>query len=73
MYEDSFLDSFMESHIGGWNADTESMYDEEAEKYDDYHCDNYASNDEYDDDDEYYDEQDEHLENADLDFDQSDY
>lgn len=28
MFEDSFLDSFMESHIGGWTADTERMYDE---------------------------------------------
>jgi len=50
MFEDSFLDSFMESHIGGWNADTESMYDEEAEKYDDYHCDNYPPRDGDDDD-----------------------
>jgi hypothetical protein len=29
MFEDSFLDSFMESHIGGWTADTERMYDED--------------------------------------------
>ena len=48
MFEDSFLDSFMESYIGGWTADTERMYDEDAERYDDYHCDNYAP----DDDDE---------------------
>jgi hypothetical protein len=55
MFEDSFLDSFMESHIGGWTADTERMYDE----------------DEYDDG--FYDEDDERMENADLDFVQSDY
>jgi len=48
MCEDSFLDSFMESYIGGWTAETEGMYDEDAERYDedaerydDYHCDNY--------------------------------
>lgn len=29
MFEDSFLDSFMESHIGGWTADTERMYEED--------------------------------------------
>jgi len=69
MFEDSFLDSFMESHIGGWTADTEHMYDEIAERYDDYHSDNYST----EDDDDYYDEQDEHLEDADLDFDQSDW
>ena len=73
MFEDSFLDSFMESHIGGWTPDTEHMYDEDAEQYDDYHCDNYPPRDAYDEDDEYFDEQDMHLENADLDFDQSDW
>jgi hypothetical protein len=72
MFEDSFLDSFMESHIGGWTADTESMYDNEADE--NWWADREEDDsDEYDDDDEYYDEQDEHLENADLDFDQSDY
>jgi hypothetical protein len=72
MSEDSFFDSFMESHIGGWTADTERMYDEEAEHYDDYHRDNYPpDDDEYDDTS--YDEDDERMENADLDFDQSDW
>ena len=70
MFEDSFLDSFMESHIGGWNADTESMYDNEADE-------NWWADREEDDSDEYddgsYDEDDERMENADLDFDQSDY
>jgi hypothetical protein len=55
MFEDSFLDSFMESYIGGWNADSEAMYNEEG----------------YDDGD--YDADDERWENADLDFDQSDW
>ncbi len=70
MFEDSFLDSFMESYIGGWNADTESMYDNEADE-------NWWADREEDDSDEYddgsYDEDDERMENADLDFDQSDY
>ncbi len=70
MFEDSFLDSFMESHIGGWNADTESMYDNEADE-------NWWADREEDDSEEYddgsYDEDDERMENADLDFDQSDY
>lgn len=73
MFEDSFLDSFMESHIGGWTAETEGMYDEDAERYDDYHCDNYAPDDDDEYDDGFYDEDDERMENADLDFDQSDY
>lgn len=89
MFEDSFLDSFMESHIGGWTADTEHMYENEADEnwwadraeddsdeyddeYDDYHCDNYPPEEDRDDDG-YYDEDDERLENADLDFDQSDW
>jgi len=55
MFEDSFLDSFMESHIGGWTADTERMYDEDAERYDDYHCDNYAPDDDDECDDPYQD------------------
>jgi hypothetical protein len=51
MFEDSFLDSFMESHIGGWTNDTERMYDEDAEQYDDYHCDNYPPQNDDDEDD----------------------
>jgi hypothetical protein len=81
MFEDSFLDSFMESHIGGWTADTERMYDEddcyESNDSDpdgdgDYDPDYDVWNeDEYDDG--FYDEDDERMENADLDFVQSDY
>jgi hypothetical protein len=55
MFEDSFFDSFMESYIGGWTADTERMYDEDAERYDDYHCDNYAPDDDDECDDPYQD------------------
>jgi hypothetical protein len=51
MFEDSFLDSFMESHIGGWTQDTERMYDNEAEE-------NWWSDREEDDADEYDDEYD---------------
>jgi hypothetical protein len=51
MFEDSFLDSFMESHIGGWTHDTERMYDNEAEE-------NWWSDREEDDADEYDDEYD---------------
>ena len=69
MFEDSFLDSFMESHIGGWNADTESMYDDHG-SIEDWpgEC---EDDDEYDDGS--YDADDERWENADLDFDQSDW
>ena len=51
MFEDSFLDSFMESHIGGWTHDTERAYDDEAEE-------NWWSDREEDDADEYDDEYD---------------
>lgn len=48
----------MESHIGGWNADTESMYDNEADE-------NWWADREEDDSDEYddgsYDEDDERM------------
>ena len=44
MYEDSFLDSFMEDHINGGYG---HYYDEQ---YDDYHCDNYPPRDGDDDD-----------------------
>jgi hypothetical protein len=76
MFEDSFLDSFMESHIGGWTADTESMYDDQEAR--DACCDpdgdwDQEDADDFQYDDGYYDEADERLENADLDFDQSDY
>jgi|SanBayMetagenome_1026888.scaffolds.fasta_scaffold20665_4 hypothetical protein len=66
MFEDSYLDSFMESHIGGWTGDEDYWYatdrDEGCDPYDD--C---------DDDEEFWDEQDNSVENADLDLDQSDY
>jgi len=81
MFEDSFLDSFMESHIGGWTHDTERAYDDEAEENwwsdreeddaDEYDDEYDGQPDEYDDG--FYDEDDERMENADLDFVQSDY
>lgn len=33
MFEDSFLDSFMESHIGGWTGDEDRIYDEQEENW----------------------------------------
>jgi hypothetical protein len=29
MFEDSFLDSFMEGHIGGWTGDEDRLYAED--------------------------------------------
>lgn len=74
MFEDSFLDSFMESHIGGWTADTESMYDNQEardaccdpdgdwdqEDADDFQYDDgyYDEADDYEDMEEYWEEED---------------
>ena len=41
MYEDSFLDSFMESHIGGWTGYEDQYYDEGYcdDEREDFHAD----------------------------------
>ena len=41
MFEDSFLDSFMESHIGGWTGDEDQYYDEGYcdDEREDFHAD----------------------------------
>lgn len=33
MFEDSYLDSFMESHIGGWTGDEDRYYDDTNDGY----------------------------------------
>jgi hypothetical protein len=33
MFEDSFLDSFMESYIGGWTPETEHMYEQQEDAW----------------------------------------
>ena len=55
MFEDSYLDSFMEGHIGNWSGDEDRMFDEqdrycpeEAEMYSDEEIDEYDSDPEYD-------------------------
>ena len=30
MFEDSYLDSFMESHIGGWTGDEDRYHDDDS-------------------------------------------
>ena len=69
MFEDSYLDSFMEGYIGNWSGDEDRYYDEQSgiPGPEEAYC------PDLDDDDEYWDEEDESVENADLDFDQSDY
>ena len=49
MNEDSYLDSFMESHIGGWTGDEDARYDND-EQDDNWWADRYEDDaDEYDD------------------------
>jgi hypothetical protein len=52
MNEDSFLDSYMESYIGGWTGDEDRYYaEDEAE-------DGYLDDDSYEDTEEYWEEED---------------
>ena len=53
MFEDSYLDSFMESYIGGWTGDEDRYYCDDADEAESYQeWDDYeASNDDDWDDD----------------------
>ena len=37
MFEDSYLDSFMESHIGGWTGDEDRYYIDDADEAESYY------------------------------------
>ena len=53
MFEDSFLDSFMESHIGNWTGDEDTFYcegEDDNDYEDDSYWDGYDEVDEEDDD-----------------------
>ena len=53
MSEDSFLDSFMESHIGNWTGDEDTFYckgEDDNDYEDDSYWDGYDEVDEDDDD-----------------------
>jgi hypothetical protein len=65
MFEDTY---YMEGRIGNWKSAEDRYYAEQEgmPRPEDAYCPDL-------DDDEYYDEADESVENADLDFDQSDY
>lgn len=47
MFEDSYLDSFMESHIGGWTGDEDRYYDEIDDLDSDPEYDNYDDPNDY--------------------------
>ena len=55
MFEDFYLDSFMEGHIGNWSGDEDRMFDEpdrycpeEAERFANEEMDEYDSDPEFD-------------------------
>lgn len=53
MNEDSFLDSYMESHIGGWTGDEDRYYCDEADEAESYHDYDQEELDDLDSDPEY--------------------